>query len=92
VARICAAARAAGTTVTLDMEDHAGVDQTLRIAREIRPDYPDLGVVIQSSLRRSVADCAALAQAGSRVRLCKGAYNAPDEVAYPARHDVRSGC
>jgi proline dehydrogenase len=88
VARICAAARAAGTTVTLDMEDHARVDQTLRIVREIRPDYPDLGVVIQSSLRRSVADCAALAQAGSRVRLCKGAYNAPDEVAYPARHDV----
>jgi proline dehydrogenase len=64
------------------------VDQTLRIVGEIRPDHPDLGVVIQSSLRRSVADCAALAQAGSRVRLCKGAYDAPAEVAYPARHDV----
>ena len=88
VTRICAAARAAGTTVTLDMEDHTRVDQTLRIAAQVRLDYPDLGVVIQSSLRRSVADCAALAQAGSRVRLCKGAYNAPDEVAYPARHDV----
>ena len=88
VARICAAARAAGTTVTLDMEDHTRVDQTLRITGEVRPDYPDLGVVIQSSLRRSVADCAALAQPGSRIRLCKGAYNAPDEVAYPARHDV----
>jgi proline dehydrogenase len=88
VARICAAARAAGTTVTLDMEDYAGVDQTLRIAAQVRQDYPDLGVVIQSSLRRSVADCAALAQAGSRVRLCKGAYDAPGEVAYPARHDV----
>jgi proline dehydrogenase len=74
--------------VTVDMEDHTRVDQTLRIAGEIRPDHPDLGVVIQSSLRRSVADCAALAQAGSRVRLCKGAYDAPAEVAYPARHDV----
>ena len=88
IARICAAARAAGTTVTVDMEDHTLVDQTLRIAAEIRPDHPDLGVVIQSSLRRSVADCAALAQAGSRVRLCKGAYDAPAEVAYTARHDV----
>ncbi len=88
IARICAAARVAGTTVTVDMEDHTRVDQTLRIAGEIRPDHPDLGVVIQSSLRRSVADCAALAQAGSRVRLCKGAYDAPAEVAYPARHDV----
>ena len=45
-------------------------------------------MVIQSSLRRSVADCAALAQPGSRVRLCKGAYDAPGEVAYTARHDV----
>jgi proline dehydrogenase len=88
IARICAAARLAGTTVTVDMEDHTRVDQTLRIVREIRPDHPDLGVVIQSSLRRSVADCAALAHAGSRVRLCKGAYDAPGEVAYPARHDV----
>jgi proline dehydrogenase len=88
IARICAAAQAAGTTVTVDMEDHTRVDQTLRIVREIRPDHPDLGVVIQSSLRRSVADCAALAQAGSRVRLCKGAYDAPGEVAYTARHDV----
>ncbi len=88
VTRICSAARAAGTTVTVDMEHHTGVDQTLRIVRDLRPDHPDLGVVIQSSLRRSVADCAALTQPGSRVRLCKGAYNAPDEVAYPARHDV----
>lgn len=88
IARICAAARAAGTTVTVDMEDHTRVDQTLRIVGEIRPDYPDLGVVIQSSLRRSVADCAALAQAGSRVRLCKGAYDAPAGVAYQSRHDV----
>ena len=86
--RICSAAQAAGTTVTVDMEDHSRVDQTLRIVAELRADHPDLGVVIQSSLRRSVADCAALAQAGSRVRLCKGAYNAPGEVAYAARHDV----
>ncbi|HUY51371.1 MAG TPA: proline dehydrogenase family protein [Streptosporangiaceae bacterium] len=88
IARICAAARAAGTTVTLDMEDHTRVEATLRIVRELRADYPDLGCVIQSSLRRAVADCAALARPGSRVRLCKGAYDSPESVAFPARRDV----
>jgi proline dehydrogenase len=88
IARICAAARDAGTTVTVDMEEHTRVDATLRIVAELRPDYPGLGCVIQSQLRRSVADCAALAVPGCRVRLCKGAYDAPESVAYPARHDV----
>jgi proline dehydrogenase len=88
IARICAAARDAGTTVTVDMEEHTRVDATLRIVAELRPDYPDLGCVIQSQLRRSVADCAALATPGGRVRLCKGAYDAPESAAYPARHDV----
>ncbi len=88
IARICAAARDAGTTVTVDMEEHTWVDGTLRIVAELRADYPDLGCVIQAQLRRSVADCAALAAPGSRVRLCKGAYDAPDSVAYPARRDV----
>jgi proline dehydrogenase len=88
IARICAAARAAGTTVTVDMEDHTHVDATLRIVRELRGDFPDLGCVIQSQLRRSADDCAALAYPGSRVRLCKGAYDAPEEVAFPARAEV----
>ncbi|HYB88690.1 MAG TPA: proline dehydrogenase family protein [Streptosporangiaceae bacterium] len=88
MARICAAARAAGTTVTVDMEDHTHVDATLRIVRELRGDFPDLGCVIQSQLRRSAADCAALAYPGSRVRLCKGAYDAPEPVAFAGRAEV----
>jgi proline dehydrogenase len=88
VARICAAARNAGTTVTLDMEDHTRVELTLRILAELRADFPDLGCVIQSYLRRSAGDCEDLAVAGSRVRLCKGAYGAPDGVAFPARSEV----
>jgi proline dehydrogenase len=88
IARICAAARNGGTTVTVDMEEHTRVDATLRIVAELRPDYPDLGCVIQAQLRRAAADCAGLATAGSRVRLCKGAYDAPDSVAYPGRHEV----
>jgi proline dehydrogenase len=88
IARICAAARDAGTTVTVDMEDHTHVEATLRLVGELRADYPELGCVIQSQLRRSPADCAALAYAGSRVRLCKGAYNAPEEVAFTVRAEV----
>ena len=82
IARICTAAREAGTTVTVDMEDHTHVDATLRIVRTLRDDYPDLGCVIQSQLRRSTDDCADLAVPGSRVRLCKGAYDAPPDVAF----------
>jgi proline dehydrogenase len=88
IARICAAARAAGTTVTVDMEDHTRVDATLRLVAELRQDFPDLGCVIQAQLRRSADDCEALAGPGSRVRLCKGAYSAPPEAAYPSRAEV----
>jgi proline dehydrogenase len=91
VARICMAARDAGTTVTLDMEEHTWVDATLRIVRTLRADFPDLGCVIQSQLRRSAADCAALTGRGSRVRLCKGAYDAPPEVAFSNRAEVDRG-
>jgi proline dehydrogenase len=88
IARICEAARAAGTTVTLDMEEHARVEPALRILRQLQPEFPDLGCVIQSYLRRSPEDCSALAVAGSRVRLCKGAYTAPADVAFTSRADV----
>ena len=88
IARICAAARDAGTTVTLDMEDHTRVAATLRLLAELRPDFPDLGCVLQSYLRRSADDCAGLTAAGSRVRLCKGAYRAPDGVAFTSSAEV----
>ncbi|HUA42318.1 MAG TPA: proline dehydrogenase family protein [Streptosporangiaceae bacterium] len=88
ISRIAAAARNAGTTVTVDMEDHLRVEPTLRLVRELRADYPDIGCVIQSYLRRSAADCAALAVTGSRVRLCKGAYQAPDGVGLAGRAEV----
>jgi proline dehydrogenase len=88
IARVCAAAREAGTTVTVDMEDHTHVDATLRIVQTLRDDHPDLGCVIQSQLRRSADDCADLATPGSRVRLCKGAYNAPPDVAFATRAEV----
>jgi proline dehydrogenase len=88
IGRICAAAQAAGTTVTVDMEDHTWVDATLGLVADLRADFPDLGCVIQSYLRRSPGDCEALAVAGSRVRLCKGAYRAPDGFAFAAKSEV----
>jgi len=88
IARICAAARDAGTTVTLDAEEHTRVEPTLRIAAQLRPEFPDLGCVIQSYLRRSPDDCRALAAEASRVRLCKGAYNAAADVAFTSRAEV----
>ena len=81
---ICRAARNAGTTVTLDMEDHTTTDSTLAILRELRKDFPETGAVLQAYLHRTEDDCRALAYEGSRVRLCKGAYNEPEEVAFQA--------
>jgi proline dehydrogenase len=85
---ICRAARNAGTTVTLDMEDHTTTDSTLAILRDLRKDFPETGAVLQSYLHRTEADCRALAYEGSRVRLCKGAYKEPEEVAFQDKTDV----
>jgi proline dehydrogenase len=85
---ICRAARNAGTTVTLDMEDHTTTDSTLSILRELRKDFPETGAVLQAMLHRTEADCRALAYEGSRVRLCKGAYMEPADVAFQERVEV----
>jgi proline dehydrogenase len=84
--RICAAAEQCGTTVTLDMEDHTTTDSTLRVLAELRRSWPWVGAVLQAYLRRTLSDCGDLA--GSRVRLCKGAYAEPDSVAFGDPHEV----
>lgn len=84
--QICEAAHAVGTTVTVDMEDHTTTDSTLQIVRDLRVDHPWVGAVVQAALRRTEGDCRDLA--GSRVRLCKGAYDEPASVAFRARRDV----
>lgn len=85
---VCAAAERAGTTVTVDMEDHSTAASTLGILETLRAQYPATGAVIQSYLRRTESDCAALTGPGSRVRLCKGAYAEPEEVAFQDKHEV----
>lgn len=85
---ICQAAQDVGTTVTLDMEDHTTTDSTLGILAELRQDFPGTGAVLQAYLRRTESDCRDLATAGSRVRLCKGAYKEPESVAYQSAVEV----
>jgi proline dehydrogenase len=87
-ALIAQAAAAAGTTMTLDMEGHHTVDSTLEILRELRTEYPWVGAVLQSALRRTEGDCRDLTTPGSRVRLVKGAYAEPASVAYPRKPEV----
>ncbi|XVV03462.1 proline dehydrogenase family protein [Actinosynnema sp. CA-248983] len=84
--RVCAAAEQSGTTVTLDMEDHTTTDSTLRVLAELRRAWPETGAVLQAYLRRTLDDCTALA--GTRVRLCKGAYAEPASVAFVDPHEV----
>ena len=85
---ICQAASNVNTTVTLDMEDHTTTDSTLEILGKLRKDFPATGTAVQAYLRRTESDCRELAHAGSRVRLCKGAYAEPESVAYQSKLDV----
>jgi proline dehydrogenase len=85
---ICQAATNAGTAVTVDAEDHTTADAALDLVLQLRKDFPDTGAVLQAYLRRTEADCKELSYAGSRVRLCKGAYAEPETVAFQSRLDV----
>ncbi|MQA85054.1 MAG: proline dehydrogenase [Streptosporangiales bacterium] len=86
--RICEAARAAGTTITLDAEDYVTVEATMEMLAELRREFPNTGAVVQSYLRRAESYCRELSGPGSRVRLCKGAYDAPESVAHPTKREV----
>ncbi|WP_314219003.1 proline dehydrogenase family protein [Streptomyces zaehneri] len=82
------AAAAIGTTVTLDAEDHTTLDSMFAIHEELRKDFPQTGCVIQAYLFRTEADARRLAASGSRVRLVKGAYKEPAEVAHQQKHEI----
>jgi proline dehydrogenase len=86
--RIVVAARDAGTTVTVDAEDHRTTDAALRLAGSLRSRFPTAGTVLQAALRRTEADVRELATPGTRIRLCKGAYAEPVSESFESRHDV----
>nr|WP_222109002.1 proline dehydrogenase family protein [Streptomyces cupreus] len=82
------AAAAIGTTVTLDAEDHTTLDSMFAIHEELRREFPGTGCVIQAYLFRTEADAHRLAANGSRVRIVKGAYKEPAEVAYQDKAEI----
>jgi proline dehydrogenase len=86
---VIAAAEPTNRFVRIDMEDSSTTDETLRLFRELRDEgHARVGPVLQASLKRTVADAASLA--GASVRLCKGIYIEPAEIAYRDFDDVRA--
>ncbi|HKO06060.1 MAG TPA: proline dehydrogenase family protein [Candidatus Acidoferrales bacterium] len=81
-------AESLGSFVRIDMEGSAYTERTIEIARSLRGQSPAVGTVIQAYLRRSEQDVGALIAAGCRIRLCKGAYLEPPEIAFAEKKDV----
>src|SRR6185436_19617941 len=87
---ILARARQYGSFVRIDMESSAYTERTLQLfRREFFPEYGNtVGVVLQTYLRRTEQDVEDMIALGARVRLCKGAYKEPADVAFPQKKDV----
>ena len=89
VARIVETAKRFGNFVRIDMEDNTTTDATLRIYRELHARYGNLGVVLQAYMRRTLRDIEELPAEGASVRLCKGIYVEPREIAWKGYETVR---
>lgn len=81
-------AAATGNFVRIDMEDSAHTDATLDVFRAVRAVHDNVGIVIQSYLFRSEKDIRDMLEIGARIRLCKGAYKEPPEVAHQKKAAV----
>ena len=88
VDRLARAASASGRTVTIDMEDSRYTSATIDLYAEAQARHGNLGLCLQAYLRRTDADLERLLPLGGHLRLCKGAYVEPPEVAYQESHDV----
>jgi len=77
-----------GTTVTIDMEDSRYTEATLRLFEKGQASQGNLGVAIQSCMRRTPDDLARIIPLGGHIRLCKGAYVEPPEIAYTSKAEV----
>ncbi len=90
VRQVLARAKQYESFVRLDMESSAYTDRTLdTFERQLYPDFRDnVGVVLQSSLRRTLGDVDRCNRLQCRVRICKGAYLEPPDVAFPDKADV----
>lgn len=85
---ICSHADKIGSTVTIEMGQPNTTGSTVDALLTLRRNHPTAGLVLQADLRRTEADCVSLSEAGSRIRLVKGAYGGPSDIAFSSRHDV----
>jgi len=90
VARVVQAAARTGNHVEVDMESFEHVEPTLQLVLDMHAQFGCVRAVIQAYLRRSEADVDMLCDRGIPVRLCKGAYQEPPSVAFPARREVNA--
>lgn len=86
--RIARLVDATNSTVWIDMEHSPHVDATLEIFRSLREKHDNVGLCLQSYLRRTEADLEALLPLDPSIRMVKGAYREPPEVAFPNKADV----
>lgn len=85
---ICRKAAESGTFVRIDMEDSPYTEKTLQLALELKEEYPGVGVVVQAYMRRTLTDLDRLVAAKMNVRICKGIYVEPRELAFKDRQTV----
>jgi proline dehydrogenase len=90
LSRVLDKARAVGTFVRVDMESSAHTERTIAVYRNARAEFgATVGIVIQSYLYRSEGDVRGLINDGmANIRLCKGAYQEPETIAFPLKKDV----
>lgn len=86
--KLCAKAVERRVWVTVDAEDHTTTADTLEAVRLARAEFPWLAIALQTYLRQAEDNARDLATDGTRIRLCKGAYQEPAAVAYQRRADV----
>lgn len=86
--RLARAAGDAGTTVTVDMEESAHTSTTIDIYERTQRQHGNLGIAIQSYLHRSATDLDRIVPLGGHIRLCKGAYAEPSDLAYDSHGAV----
>jgi proline dehydrogenase len=83
--RICSRASEAGTVVAIDMESHEYTDRTIDTYRRLRADHDNVVLCLQAYLRRTPNDVESLLPLDPKIRLCKGAYDEPTEIALGRR-------
>jgi proline dehydrogenase len=88
-AGILEAARAVGGFVRIDMEGSKHTQRTIDVFHELRRTHDNVGIVLQAYLHRTEADVQEAVARGDRVRICKGAYKEPPEIAWSAMDDIR---